>query len=63
MTEIERFKTEVESFITARGISPTQFGRLYANDPLFVFQLRDGREPRTETRSKVLLAMQSEPAQ
>ena len=57
MSEIEQFKTEIERFIQANGLTPTGFGKKFAGDPLFVFQLRDGREPRTETRSKILEAM------
>lgn len=59
MTEIEKFRAEVETFISERGITPTQFGKTFAADPLFVFQLRNGREPRTETRARVLDAMRA----
>lgn len=62
MTEIEKFRNEVEGFIAQLGLSPTRFGREYAGDPLFVFELRKGREPRTDTRAKVLAAMQQERA-
>ncbi|KRA00266.1 hypothetical protein ASD64_01450 [Mesorhizobium sp. Root157] len=57
MTEIERFRETVEKFIASKGMTPTQFGREYAADPLFVFQLRDGREPRTPTRQRILEAI------
>jgi homoserine dehydrogenase len=63
MTEIEQFRTEVERFITDRGITPTRFGKEFAGDPLFVFQLREGREPRTDTRSRIIEAMRAEAAQ
>jgi len=53
MSEIEAFRARVEAFISKRGWTPTRFGREAARDPLFVFQLRDGREPRTATRQKV----------
>lgn len=62
MTEVEKFRTEVESFIARHGMTPTRFGKEFAGDPLFVFQLRNGREPRTDTRVKVLTAMQQERA-
>lgn len=62
MTEIEQFRAEVERFITDRGITPTRFGKDFAGDPLFVFQLRDGREPRTETRVRIVEAMRAAPA-
>lgn len=57
MTEIERFRETVETFIARTGINPTAFGRRYASDPRFVFDLRKGREPRTETRQRVLSAL------
>lgn len=61
MTEVERFLDTVERFIAERGITPTQFGREYASDPLFVFDLRKGREPRSATREKVLAAIRATP--
>ncbi|MCI5073420.1 hypothetical protein [Oricola sp.] len=57
MSEIEAFKAEVERFIETHNLNPTQFGKTFAGDPLFVFQLRDGREPRTATRQKISAAM------
>lgn len=60
MSEIETFIGTVEAYIAKENISPTQFGKKFAGDPLFVFDLRGGREPRTATRRKVLLAMELE---
>jgi homoserine dehydrogenase len=60
MSEIETFKETVEAFIADRNITPTFFGKKFAGDPLFVFDLRQGREPRTATRQKVLDAMDAE---
>lgn len=57
MTEIEKFRNEVERYLSETGVTPTQFGKDFAGDPLFVFQLRKGREPRTETRQRILDAM------
>lgn len=57
MSDIETFKASVESFISERGWTPTRFGREIAGDPLFVFDLREGREPRTETRQRIGKAM------
>lgn len=59
MSEIENFKSQVEAFIAENEITPTFFGKKYAGDPLFVFQLRQGREPRTSTRNKVVEAMRA----
>ena len=58
MSDIASFRLAVESFISARGWTPTRFGRTVAGDPLFVFDLREGREPRSDTRSRILKAMQ-----
>ncbi len=58
MSDIASFRQSVESFISARGWTPTRFGRTIAGDPLFVFDLREGREPRSDTRQRILRAMQ-----
>lgn len=58
MSDIQSFRQAVESFISARGWTPTRFGRTVAGDPLFVFDLREGREPRSDTRTRILKAMQ-----
>jgi len=58
MSDIQSFRQSVEAFIAARGWTPTRFGRAIAGDPLFVFDLREGREPRSETRTRILKSMQ-----
>ena len=58
MSDIASFRQSVETFIATRGWTPTRFGRTVAGDPLFVFDLREGREPRTDTRARILKAMQ-----
>jgi homoserine dehydrogenase len=58
MSDIQSFRDTIEAFIAARGWTPTRFGRQIAGDPLFVFDLREGREPRSETRQRILRAMQ-----
>lgn len=58
MSDIQSFRQAVETFITARGWTPTRFGRAIAGDPLFVFDLREGREPRSDTRARILKSMQ-----
>ena len=62
MTEIEIFRAEVERFISANDWTPTRFGKEFAGDPLFVFQLREGREPRTDTRQRILSAISAAPS-
>ncbi|MDQ3080469.1 MAG: hypothetical protein M3R03_10800 [Pseudomonadota bacterium] len=44
---------EVEKFLSASKISAARFGRDVMGDPRFVFDLRNGREPRVETVSRV----------
>jgi homoserine dehydrogenase len=58
MSDIQSFRQAVETFISARGWTPTRFGRTIAGDPLFVFDLREGREPRSDTRTRILKSMQ-----
>ena len=60
MSDIQSFREAIEAFIVARGWTPTRFGRQIAGDPLFVFDLREGREPRSDTRTRILKAMQDE---
>jgi len=60
MSDIQSFRQSVEAFIAARGWTPTRFGRAIAGDPLFVFDLREGREPRSDTRNRILKAMQEQ---
>ena len=44
---------EIERFLRKTGMAWTRFGRLAAHDPRFVEDLRNGRTPRPETRSRV----------
>ena len=46
---LDQFKSTVEDFLSKTGMTPTAFGKRFAGDPLFVFQIRDGREPREAT--------------
>ncbi len=57
MSEMKKFIDAIEAFLGKHSWTPTRFGREIAGDPLFVFDLRDGREPRSETRNKVLKTM------
>lgn len=50
----DKFRKKVEDFIKQTGISETAFGTLALKQPLFVFQLKDGRECREATQKKVL---------
>ncbi len=44
----------IEKHLKARRMPPTRFGREAIGDPKFVFNLRDGREPRSATVKRVL---------
>lgn len=43
----------IEKFLRDTDMSATKFGRLAANDPRLVLDLRMGREPRSAMRSRV----------
>lgn len=43
----------VEKHLKTWRIPPTRFGRDVVGDPRFVFDLRDGREPRLRTERRV----------
>lgn len=45
---------EVESFLRQFGVPATRFGREAMGDPRFVFDLRNGRDPRPATVKRVL---------
>jgi hypothetical protein len=44
---------KIETFLRRTRMPATKFGRLAAHDPRFVFDLRDGREPRPKTEERV----------
>jgi len=44
---------EVEKFLRNRRVAPARFGREVVGDPRFVFDLRNGREPRLQTVARV----------
>lgn len=44
----------VEQHLKDRRMPPTRFGRESVGDPRFVFDLREGREPRRATVERVL---------
>jgi 2,4-dienoyl-CoA reductase-like NADH-dependent reductase (Old Yellow Enzyme family) len=43
----------IEKLLKARRMPPTRFGREAVRDPKFVFDLREGREPRSATVKRV----------
>jgi hypothetical protein len=44
---------EVEKFLRQNGTAPTRFGRDAMGDPRFVFDLRNGRDPRPRTVERI----------
>lgn len=44
---------EIEKYLRRFQIAPTRFGRDAVGDPRFVFDLRNGREPRPGTVARV----------
>jgi hypothetical protein len=44
---------EVENFLRLTKIPPARFGREAMGDPRFVFDLRNGREPRHRTIERI----------
>lgn len=43
----------IEKHLKSRRMPPTRFGRAAVGDPRFVFDLREGREPRSATIRRV----------
>ena len=44
---------EVEKYLKNTNVPPARFGRDVMRDPRFVFDLRNGREPRSRTEKRV----------
>lgn len=44
---------KIQKFLRHSGMPPTRFGRLAVNDPRFVGDLCNGREPRPETVRRI----------
>ena len=53
--------TKIERHLRATATPPSRFGREAAHDPRFVFDLRNGREPRRTTVTRVLAFMDTAP--
>jgi hypothetical protein len=48
-----QLKPRIERYLRNTRTAPTRFGRDAVGDPRFVFDLRNGREPREATRNRV----------
>lgn len=44
---------EIENFLRVSDVPPALFGREAMRDPRFVFDLRNGREPRPRTVARI----------
>lgn len=53
MDDLDLFRHQVETYLSTASLTPTAFGEKAAGDPNFVFELRQGREPRRATIAKV----------
>jgi hypothetical protein len=51
----------IERYIAAANLNPTLFGKLAANDPTLVFDMRGGRELRRKTRQRILEYIERNP--
>jgi hypothetical protein len=52
--------TRIQHHLRRTGTPPTRFGREVVNDPRFVGDLRNGREPRAATTERVLAWLESQ---
>jgi len=50
----------IERFLRASGMPPTTFGRRAINDPQLLRDLRNGREPSTQTVARIEAFIQAE---
>jgi len=50
---------EVEKFLRRNDTASTRFGRDVVGDPRFVFDLRNGRDPRPRTVERVLAYLEA----
>jgi 2,4-dienoyl-CoA reductase-like NADH-dependent reductase (Old Yellow Enzyme family) len=56
-------RRRIELYLRRTRISAAAFGRLAMNDPRFVQDLRNGREPREKTEKRVQLWLDTEEQQ
>lgn len=63
MNPTEELLKRIDRYLAKRNMSPTAFGRLAANDPRLVHDMREGRELRTPTRERIHAFLVSEAAQ
>jgi hypothetical protein len=52
----------IEIHLRKTGIPPTRFGREAVHDPRFVYDLRNGRQPRAATAARVFAYVEQQEA-
>jgi hypothetical protein len=50
---------EVEKFLRRSDTAPSRFGRDVFGDPRFVFDMRNGRDPRPQTVARVITYLEA----
>ena len=63
MTSIrEQLISEIDKYLVAHEMHPTDFGKAALKDPNFVFDIREGRNPSSKTIDKIRLFMAAKQA-
>lgn len=57
----ERLLGAIERYLRVSGMSAAKFGKDAMGDPLFVYELRAGREPRSRTIQRAAEWMRDNP--
>lgn len=57
----EKFLAEIDSYLASSGMNASEFGTSVMSDPTFVYRIRRGREPRSDTIDKVSAWIASHP--
>ncbi|MEM1046459.1 MAG: hypothetical protein AAGL24_09920 [Pseudomonadota bacterium] len=58
-TDTEKFRADVEAFLTHTGIAPTKLGLEAVNNGKFVTQIREGVSPRLTSVDRVRAYMRA----
>ena len=49
----EKFLADIDTFLASSGMNASEFGTAVMSDPTFVYRIRKGRAPRSDTIDKV----------
>lgn len=61
MITVAEFLSEIETFLAARKMTASAFGKAALGDPNFILELRRGRSPHLATVERVLKFMREAP--